>query len=89
MVNSPVAWGNLNRFSRIFSALIRASKVEDDNPSLTGDVAIPGYSGVLTGPVVIAFFAHSRGFGVAFGGVACLLTLAALSGLIALPDRRP
>ena len=89
MVNSPVAWGNLNRFSRIFSALIRASKVEDDNPSLTGDVAVLGYSGVLTGHVVIAFFAHSRGFGVAFGGVACLLTLAALSGVIALPDRRP
>ena len=89
MVNSPVAWGSLNRFSRIFSVLIRAPKVEDDNPILTGDVAIPGYSGGLTGPVVIAFFAHSRGFGVAFGGVACLLTFVEVSGLIALPDRRP
>ena len=47
-----------------------------------------GYSGVLTGPAVIGFFAHSRGFGFAFGGVACLLTLVALSSLIAVPDRR-
>ena len=89
MVNSPVAWGSLNRFFRIFSVLMRASKVEGDDPSLTGDVAILSYSGVLTGPVVIAFFAHSRGFGVAFGGVACLLTFVEVSGLIALPDRRP
>jgi hypothetical protein len=51
-------------------------------------VAIFGYSGVLTGPAVIGFFAHSRGLGVAFGGVARLLALVALSGLIAVPDRR-
>jgi len=52
-------------------------------------VPILGFSGVLTGPAVIGFFANSRGIGVAFGGVACLLALVALSGFIAVPDRRP
>jgi hypothetical protein len=44
---------------------------------------------VLSGPAVIGFFANSRGIGVAFGGVACLLALVALSAFIAVPDRRP
>jgi hypothetical protein len=38
---------------------------------------------------VVGFFANSRGFVLAFGGVACLLALVALSGSIAVPDRRP
>ena len=45
-----------------------------------------GYTGILTGPAVIGFVAHSKGFGVAFSGVACLLTLVALSGSIAVPS---
>jgi MFS family permease len=50
-------------------------------------VSTLGYTGILTGPAVIGFVAHSRGFGVAFGGVACLLTLVALSASIAVPSR--
>jgi MFS family permease len=50
-------------------------------------VSTLGYTGILTGPAVIGFVAHSRGFGAAFGGVACLLALVALSGLIAVPGR--
>jgi MFS family permease len=51
-------------------------------------VSTLGYTGILTGPAVMGFFAHSRGFGFAFGAVACLVTLVALSSLIAVPDRR-
>ena len=46
-------------------------------------VSTLGYTGILTGPAVIGFVAHSKGFVVAFSGVACLLTLVALSGSIA------
>lgn len=50
-------------------------------------VSTLGYTGILTGPAVIGFVAHSKGFVVAFSGVACLLTLVALSGSIAVPSR--
>jgi len=50
-------------------------------------VSTLGYTGILTGPAVIGFVAHSKGFAVAFSGVACLLTLVALSGSIAVPSQ--
>ena len=50
-------------------------------------VSTLGYTGILTGPAVIGFVAHSKGFVVAFSGVACLLTLVALSGSIAVPSQ--
>jgi MFS family permease len=50
-------------------------------------VSTLGYTGVLAGPAVIGFIVHSKGFGVAFGGVACLLALAAFLSSIAIPSR--
>ena len=50
-------------------------------------VSTLGYTGILTGPAVIGFIVHSRGFGVAFGGVACLLTLVALCSSIGVPGQ--
>jgi MFS family permease len=50
-------------------------------------VSTLGYTGILAGPAVIGFVAHSKGLGVAFGGVACLLTLVAISGSIAVPSQ--
>jgi MFS family permease len=48
-------------------------------------VSTLGYTGVLTGPAAIGFIVHSKGFGAAFGGVACLLALVALLSSIAVP----
>ncbi len=48
-------------------------------------VSTLGYTGVLTGPAAIGFIVHSKGFGTAFGGVACLLILVALLSSIAVP----
>jgi MFS family permease len=81
-----IGLGTANVVPLIFSLASESGGALGNNISY---VAILGYSGVLTGPAVIGFFAHSRGFGVAFGRVACLLALVALSGLIAVPDRRP
>jgi MFS family permease len=66
-----------------------ASESEGALGSNISYVSILGYSGVLSGPALIGFFANAKGFGAAFGGVASLLALVALSGLIAVPDRRP
>jgi predicted MFS family arabinose efflux permease len=45
-------------------------------------VSTLGYTGILTGPAAIGFIVHSKGFGLAFGGVACLLMLVALCSLM-------
>jgi MFS family permease len=50
-------------------------------------VSTLGYTGILTGPAVIGFVVQSKGFGVAFGGVACLLTLVALCSWIGVPSQ--
>jgi MFS family permease len=50
-------------------------------------VSTLGYTGILTGPAVIGFVVHSKGFGVAFGGVACLLALVALCSSIGVPTQ--
>ena len=50
-------------------------------------VSTLGYTGILTGPAVIGFVVHSKGFGVAFGGVACLLILVALCSSIGVPSQ--
>jgi MFS family permease len=50
-------------------------------------VSTLGYTGILTGPAVIGVVVHSKGFGVAFGGVACLLTLVGLLAPIAVRSR--
>ena len=49
-------------------------------------VSTLGYTGILSGPALIGFVVHSKGFGAAFGGVACLLTLAGLFAPIAVPN---
>jgi MFS family permease len=81
-----IGLGAANVVPLIFSLASESGGALGNNISYT---AMLGYLGVLTGPAVIGFFAHSRGFGVAFSGVACLLTLVAISGLIAVLDRRP
>jgi MFS family permease len=48
-------------------------------------VSTVGYTGILTGPAVIGFIVHSKGFGAAFGGVASLLILVALYSSIGVP----
>src|SRR3984885_7712214 len=50
-------------------------------------VSTLGYTGILTGPAVIGFVAHSKGFGVAFGGVASLLILVGLCSWMGVPSQ--
>jgi MFS family permease len=50
-------------------------------------VSTLGYTGILTGPAAIGFIVHSKGYGVAFGGVASLLTLVALGSSIGVPSQ--
>lgn len=76
--------GAANVVPLIFSLAAESGGALGSNISF---VSTLGYTGILTGPAVIGFVAHSRGFGVAFGGVACLLTLVALSGSIAVPSK--
>jgi MFS family permease len=79
-----VGLGAANVVPLIFSLASESGGALGSNISF---VSTLGYTGILTGPAAIGFVAHSRGFGVAFGGVACLLTLVALSGSIAVPSQ--
>jgi MFS family permease len=77
-----IGLGAANVVPLIFSLASESGGALGSNISF---VSTLGYTGILTGPAVIGFVAHSMGFGVAFSGVACLLALVALSGLVALP----
>ena len=79
-----IGLGAANVVPLIFSLASESGGALGSNISF---VSTLGYTGILTGPAVIGFVAHSRGFGVAFSGVACLLTLVALSGSIAVPSQ--
>jgi fucose permease len=79
-----IGLGAANVVPLIFSLASEARGALGSNIS---SVSMLGYTGILTGPAMIGFVAHSKGFGVAFSGVACLLTLVALSGSIAVPSR--
>ena len=79
-----IGLGAANVVPLIFSLASEARGALGSNISF---VSMLGYTGILTGPAMIGFVAHSKGFGVAFSGVACLLTLVALSGSIAVPSR--
>jgi predicted MFS family arabinose efflux permease len=78
-----VGLGAANVVPLIFSLASESGGALGSNISF---ISTLGYTGILTGPAVIGFVAHSKGFGVAFSGVACLLTLVALSGSIAVPS---
>jgi len=75
-----IGLGAANVVPLIFSLASESGGALGSNISF---VSTLGYTGILTGPAMIGFVAHSKGFGVAFTGVACLLTLVALSGSIA------
>jgi MFS family permease len=79
-----IGLGAANVVPLIFSLASESGGALGSNISF---VSTLGYTGILTGPAVIGFVAHSKGFGVAFSGVACLLALVALSGSIAVPSR--
>jgi MFS family permease len=75
-----IGLGAANVVPLIFSLTSEAGGALGSNISFVSTI---GYTGILTGPAVIGFVAHSHGFGAAFGGVACLIILVALSGSIA------
>ena len=77
---ATIGLGAANVVPLIFSLASESGGALGSNISF---VSTLGYTGILTGPAMIGFVAHSKGFGVAFGGVACLLTLVAISGSIA------
>jgi MFS family permease len=79
-----IGLGAANLVPLIFSLASEASGVLGSNISFVSTV---GYTGILTGPAAIGFVVHSKGFGVAFGGVACLVTLVGLLAPIAVPSR--
>jgi fucose permease len=79
-----IGLGAANVVPLIFSLASESGGALGSNISF---VSTLGYTGILTGPAVIGFIAHSKGFGVAFSGVACLLTLVALSGSITVPNQ--
>ena len=79
-----IGLGAANVVPLIFSLASESGGALGSNISF---VSTLGYTGILTGPAVIGFVAHSRGFGVAFAGVACLLALVALSGSIVVPNQ--
>jgi MFS family permease len=81
-----IGLGAANVVPLIFSLASESGGALGSNISF---VSTLGYTGILTGPAMIGFVAHSKGFGVAFTGVACLLTLVALSGSIAVPKQVP
>ncbi|MGB8535547.1 MAG: MFS transporter [Acidobacteriaceae bacterium] len=79
-----IGLGAANVVPLIFSLASESRGALGSNISFVSSI---GYTGILTGPAVIGFVTHSRGFGVAFGGVACLLILVALAGAIAVPSQ--
>jgi MFS family permease len=78
-----IGLGAANLVPLVFSLASESGGALGSNISF---VSTFGYSGILTGPAVIGFVVHSKGFGVAFGGVACLVALVGLLSLIAVPS---
>jgi MFS family permease len=79
-----IGLGAANLVPVIFSLASEAGGVLGSNISF---VSTLGYTGILTGPAVIGVVVHSKGFGVAFAGVACLLTVVGLLAPIAVPSQ--
>jgi fucose permease len=79
-----IGLGAANVVPLIFSLASESGGALGSNISF---VSTLGYTGILTGPAVIGFVAHSRGFELAFGAIACLLALVALSGWIAVSSQ--
>jgi MFS family permease len=78
-----IGLGAANLVPLVFSLASESGGALGSNISF---VSTFGYTGILTGPAVIGFIVHSRGFGVAFGGVACLVALVGLFSSIAVPS---
>jgi MFS family permease len=64
-----------------------ASESEGGLGSNISFVSTVGYTGILTGPAVIGFVVHSAGFGIAFGGVACMLILVGVCAALVVPGK--
>jgi MFS family permease len=75
-----IGLGAANLVPVIFSLASESGGALGSNISF---VSTLGYTGILTGPAVIGFVVHSKGFGAAFGGVACLLALVGLLASLA------
>jgi MFS family permease len=78
-----IGLGAANLVPLVFTLVSESGGTLSSNISLVSTV---GYTGILTGPAVIGFVVHARGFGVAFGGVACLMAVVGL--LIPIAVRR-
>jgi fucose permease len=79
-----IGLGAANLVPVIFSLASESGGALGSNISFVSTV---GYTGILTGPAVIGFVVHSAGFGIAFGGVACLLILVGLCAPLAAPRK--
>jgi MFS family permease len=78
-----IGLGAANLVPLVFTLVSESGGTLSSNISLVSTV---GYTGILTGPAVIGFVVHAKGFGVAFGGVACLMAVVGL--LIPIAVRR-
>jgi MFS family permease len=78
-----IGLGAANLVPLIFSLTSEAGGALGGNISFVSTV---GYTGILTGPAVIGFVVHSKGFGVGFGGVACMVALVGSLVPIAVPS---
>jgi MFS family permease len=78
-----IGLGAANLVPLVFSLASESGGALGSNISF---VSTFGYTGILTGPAVIGFIVHSKGFGMAFGGVACLVALVGLLSSIAVPS---
>jgi MFS family permease len=77
-----IGLGAANLVPVIFSLASESGGALGSNISFVSTV---GYTGILTGPAAIGFVVHSAGFGMAFGGVACLLILVGLCAPLVAP----
>jgi MFS family permease len=78
-----IGFGAANLVPLIFTLASESGGALGGNISF---VSTFGYTGILTGPAVIGFIVHAKGFGAAFGGVACLVALVGLLSLLAVPS---
>ena len=79
-----IGLGAANLVPLVFTLVSESGGALGSNISFVSTV---GYTGILTGPAVIGFVVHAKGFGVAFGGVACFMALVGL--LVPIAVRSP